>query len=86
MTLLKIKNSINQNSNKSYKVIGFDLGSRTSKAILFANGNIYSAITTTGIYVEKSVNNLIQSVLQESGITLLDIKLCNYYRLWQYIN
>lgn len=49
------------------KVIGLDIGSRTAKGILLANGNIYNAITPTGLYMQETADELLDKLQEKSG-------------------
>lgn len=54
------------------KVIGLDLGSRTGKAILLANGELYTAITPTGVYMQETANKLLSKLFKQSGLQISD--------------
>lgn len=59
--------------NLDSTVIGIDIGSRSGKAALIHNGNIYFALTTTGIHMQKTADELIRNLLRQSGVALEDI-------------
>ena len=49
------------------KTVGFDLGSRTSKAVLLADGRLHTAIIPTGIYTQQTADKLFARILKQSG-------------------
>jgi predicted CoA-substrate-specific enzyme activase len=49
------------------KTVGFDLGSRTSKAVLLAEGKLHTAIIPTGIYMQQTADKLFSRLLKQSG-------------------
>ncbi len=55
-------------------VIGLDLGSRTGKAVLIADGKIYTAITPTGVYMQQTADKLYAKLLKNSAIAQSDIR------------
>lgn len=55
------------------KVIGVDIGSRTGKAVLIANGNLYTAITPTGVFMQETADKLFEILLRETGLEIADI-------------
>ncbi|HEY3424829.1 MAG TPA: acyl-CoA dehydratase activase, partial [Negativicutes bacterium] len=55
------------------KVIGIDIGSRTGKAILLANGQLYTAMTPTGINIQDTANELVAELLETSALNQADI-------------
>ena len=54
--------------------LGLDLGSRTGKAVLLYNDNIYTAITPTGYNPQQTANILIEKISAESGVKIEDIQ------------
>jgi predicted CoA-substrate-specific enzyme activase len=56
------------------KVIGFDIGSRTGKAVLLADGNIYTAITPSGVFTQQTADKLFEKLLKESGLNSSEIQ------------
>ncbi len=56
------------------KVIGFDLGSRTGKGVLVSDGQIYTAITPTGVYMQQTADKLLSKLLRQSNLKESDIK------------
>lgn len=58
---------------KDAKVVGLDIGSRTSKGILIGNGEIYTAILPTGLYNQETANQLLDKLLDESKINRYEI-------------
>lgn len=55
------------------KVIGVDIGSRTGKAVLIANGKLYTAITPTGVFMQETADKLFGILLKETGFKISDI-------------
>jgi predicted CoA-substrate-specific enzyme activase len=55
-------------------VIGLDIGSRTGKAVLLANGRLFTAIVPTGVYSQETAERLFKKLFQESGVALEDIQ------------
>lgn len=58
----------------SDKTIGFDLGSRTSKAVLIDDGKIHTAIAATGVYMQENADKLLDRLLKQTGCSRGDIK------------
>lgn len=56
------------------RVIGIDIGSRSGKAVLFANGNIYTAITPTAVFTHQTAEKLFGKLLQEASLEKSDIQ------------
>jgi predicted CoA-substrate-specific enzyme activase len=50
------------------KVIGLDIGSRTAKGVLLANGNIYTAITPTGLDMQETAGELLNKLQEKSRL------------------
>ncbi len=55
------------------RVIGIDIGSRTGKAVLFADGKLYTAITPTAVFTQQTADKLFGQLLQQSGLQNADI-------------
>lgn len=55
------------------KVIGLDIGSTTGKAVLIANGRIFTAITPTGVYSQPTADKLLAKLFKQSGLTKSNI-------------
>lgn len=55
------------------KVIGLDLGSRTGKAVLLADNQLYTATTPTGVYMQETADKLLKKLFKQSGLQLSDI-------------
>lgn len=55
------------------KSIGIDIGSRQSKAILLADGNVYTALIQTGFLMKDTVQELLDLLFKESGLEISDI-------------
>lgn len=54
-------------------VIGLDLGSRTGKGVLLADGELYTAITPTGVYMQETADKLLTKLFKQSGLKRSDI-------------
>lgn len=50
---------------KDSNVIGIDIGSRTAKAVLISNGELYTDQIGTGLYMQDAANELIENLLWE---------------------
>lgn len=60
--------------NESRKaVIGIDIGSRTAKAVLIKDGDMFSAKVGTGFNMQDTADELIVELLKQSNISLDDI-------------
>lgn len=57
----------------SAKTVGIDIGSRSAKGVLIANGEVYTAIIPTGFYMEETAQKLFDILFEQSGLTLGDI-------------
>ncbi|BBB89521.1 MAG TPA: acyl-CoA dehydratase activase [Methylomusa anaerophila] len=57
----------------SDKVIGIDIGSRTGKAVLFHEGELYTAITPTAVFAQQTADKLFEKLLKQSGLQHSDI-------------
>ncbi|BBB90908.1 MAG TPA: acyl-CoA dehydratase activase [Methylomusa anaerophila] len=55
------------------KVIGIDIGSRTAKAVLFHDDELYTAAILTGIDMQETANELVADLLTQSGLNKTDI-------------
>ncbi len=55
------------------KVMGIDIGSRTGKAALIDDGNLYLAAAATGINMQETADELFEELLQVSGLERSDI-------------
>lgn len=55
------------------KVIGIDIGSRTGKAVLLADGEIYTALTATGLNMQETADELFEEVLTAANLKQSDI-------------
>lgn len=59
--------------NLDQTVIGIDIGSRSGKAVLINNGELYTALTSTGIRMQETADILIKSLFKQSGISFDDV-------------
>jgi predicted CoA-substrate-specific enzyme activase len=59
--------------NKKFNVIGVDIGSRTSKAVLLSNGELYTSLVGTGFNMQSTAEELITDLLEKSEYTLDEI-------------
>lgn len=55
-------------------VVGIDIGSRQSKAVLIHKNEIYTAIVPTGFYMKQTAEELLQELFEQSNIALGDIE------------
>lgn len=66
-----------ENANWNYKidrpVLGIDIGSRQSKAVLLVNDDIFTAIVPTGYVINETAENLLQEIYEQSGYSRKDI-------------
>lgn len=53
--------------------IGIDIGSRMGKGVLLANGSCYTALTATGVSMQKTSEILMDKLQKQAGITKKDI-------------
>ncbi|MDR0550024.1 MAG: acyl-CoA dehydratase activase [Deltaproteobacteria bacterium] len=51
-------------------VVGFDIGSRTGKAVLIKDGRLYSVITPTAVFTQQTVEKLLALLAADSGVFL----------------
>ena len=56
------------------RTLGIDLGSRTSKAVLLADGKLHTAIIPTGVYMQQTADKLLERILKTSGRNRSDIR------------
>jgi len=56
------------------RVIGIDIGSRTGKAVLLAGGNLYTAITPTGVHTQETADKLFKKLLKQTGLAQSDVE------------
>jgi len=56
------------------KTIGFDLGSRTGKAVLLADGLLHTAIVPTGVRSQETAEVLFEKLLKRTGYARDEIR------------
>ena len=56
------------------RVIGIDIGSRTGKAVLLTGGELFTAITPTGVHTQEPADKLLQKLLKQTGLAQGDIE------------
>ncbi len=56
------------------KTVGIDVGSRSAKGVLLADGQLHTVIIPTGYDVEKTASDVLDKLLEESGYELNDIQ------------
>ncbi|HWR31195.1 MAG TPA: acyl-CoA dehydratase activase, partial [Negativicutes bacterium] len=56
------------------KVIGIDIGSRSAKGVLVADGHIYTALTATGLYMQETAEKIFTNLLKQAGLKRTDIQ------------
>ena len=54
-------------------VIGIDIGSRQSKAVLLNNGQLYTALVPTGFFMQQTADELITLLTEQAGISRGDV-------------
>jgi predicted CoA-substrate-specific enzyme activase len=54
-------------------VIGLDIGSRGSKAVLLTPGDLYAVFIPTGLYMQETADELVGKLLDETGLRRKDI-------------
>lgn len=57
----------------AHRVIGIDIGSRTGKAVLVADGHLYTASVYTGVNMQETADELFDELLEKSGLKREDI-------------
>lgn len=60
--------------NLDKTVIGIDIGSRSGKAVLIHQGQLYTALTSTGIRMQETADVLLKELFAQSGIGLSDVE------------
>ncbi|MDR1616942.1 MAG: acyl-CoA dehydratase activase [Syntrophomonadaceae bacterium] len=55
------------------RVLGIDIGSRTGKAVLIDKDKFYTALTPTGIDMQETAEELLEELLEQSGLQIEDI-------------
>lgn len=54
-------------------VIGIDIGSRQSKAVLLNNGQLFTALVPTGFFMQQTADDLIALLIKQAGISREDV-------------
>ncbi|NPV92798.1 MAG: hypothetical protein HPY50_18690 [Firmicutes bacterium] len=54
-------------------VVGIDIGSRTAKGVLLADGIIYTAITPTGLYMQQTAEEIMNQLLKKANLEYSEI-------------
>jgi len=54
-------------------VVGLDIGSRGSKAILLHGDDVFTVLLPTGLYMQETADELLNKLLQTSGLERSDI-------------
>ncbi len=68
---------ISENKRKrlsGQNVIGIDIGSRQSKAVLFTENELYTALVPTGYFMQQTAEELIDKLLLQARISRDDIR------------
>jgi predicted CoA-substrate-specific enzyme activase len=55
------------------RFIGLDIGSRTAKGVLIDNDAMHTAITDTGFFMQKTADDLVQTLLEKAHLSLPQI-------------
>lgn len=50
------------------RTIGIDIGSRSAKGVLLADGEIFTALTPTGFFMKQTAQNLFEQLFEQSGL------------------
>lgn len=58
----------------NHTVVGIDIGSRQSKAVLLDNGQLYTALVPTGFFMQQTADELIDNLIGQAGISRKDIR------------
>lgn len=58
---------------KDVPTLGIDIGSRMGKGVLLADGNCYTALTATGVSMQKTAEILLDQLTKQAGRTVDDI-------------
>ena len=66
------KKKVDRLSNNT--VLGIDIGSRQSKAALLHDNQLYTVLVPTGFFMQETADELIQTLIEKSGISRSDIK------------
>jgi predicted CoA-substrate-specific enzyme activase len=72
--MLKLNTIVDQATQNFTNVIGVDIGSRTSKAVLLKGDEVYSAVVPTGVFMQDSADELIALLLDEADLKREDIR------------
>lgn len=73
---MKVENVIAQELTETLngsRAVGIDIGSRSAKGVLVADGTIRTAIIPTGFYTEVTANELFEELLGKAGFKRSDI-------------
>ena len=57
----------------SKTVVGIDIGSRQSKAVLLHNRQLYTALIPTGFFMQETADELLQNLEKQAGIARKDL-------------
>lgn len=57
-----------------HSVVGIDIGSRQSKAVLFSEKGLFTALVPTGFYMQETADELFEDLLKQSGLKREDIE------------
>lgn len=57
----------------SARTVGIDIGSRSAKGVLIADGNIYTAIIPTGFFMDETASSIMNKLLSQAGLRQDDI-------------
>jgi predicted CoA-substrate-specific enzyme activase len=58
----------------SVPVVGLDIGSRGSKAVLLNGDEVFTVLLPTGLYMQETADDLLSQLLQTSGLERGDIQ------------
>lgn len=58
----------------THPVVGLDIGSRGSKAVLLTPDEIHTTFVATGLYMQETADDLLARLLQQAGVERREVK------------
>lgn len=74
MDFKEVFNDVKVNGIPDKTVVGIDIGSRQSKAVLLHNGQLYTALIPTGFFMKQTAGELLENLFEQSGLALQDVE------------
>lgn len=74
MEFNQVFNNLKVNDVPDKTVVGIDIGSRQSKAVLLHSGEVYTALIPTGFFMKQTASELLENLFEQSGLTLQDVE------------